>query len=169
MGDLAMRIEEFAGRSPTFVPELFFAGRTQAWGIFEDRFGRLRREFEVEIDGRWDGRVLTLDERFDFSDGEQDRRVWRLTKLDEGRYRAACDEVAGEPLVEVAGNALHFSYAIGLQIGNRHLPVRFDDWMFLQPHGVLVNRARVSKCGLRIGEATIFFSKPSAAHRDVGE
>lgn len=162
-----MRIEDFAGRAPALVPERFFAGETLAWGIFEDRFGRLRRDFRVAVEGRWDGRVLTLDERFAFSDGAAERRVWRLTKLDAGRYRAACDEVEGAPLVRVAGNALHFSYVIGLAINGRRLPVRFDDWMFLQPQDVLVNRARVSKFGLRLGEATIFFRKPEPAQRQV--
>jgi hypothetical protein len=35
--------------------------------------------------------------------------------------------------------------------------------MFLQPDGVLINRARVSKWGITIGEATIFFVKEAMA------
>ncbi len=37
--------------------------------------------------------------------------------------------------------------------------MKFDDWMFLQPGGVVINRARVSKWGIDIGEVTLFFSK----------
>ncbi len=163
-----MRIESFAGRGPAFVPEDYFAGETRAWGIFEDRFGRLRRDFQVAIQGRWDGRTLTLDEHVSFSDGERDRRVWRLTRQAEGRYLAACDEVEGEVPLRVAGNALNFSYRIALSIGGRRVRVRFDDWMFLLPGGVLVNRARVYKAGLRLGEASIFFARPEPlAERQV--
>jgi hypothetical protein len=37
--------------------------------------------------------------------------------------------------------------------------VHFNDWMFLQPSGVLLNRARVSKFGITIGEVTLAFMK----------
>ena len=44
------------------------------------------------------------------------------------------------------------------------IDVVFDDWMFLQPDDVLVNRATVSKFGFKVGEVTLFFTKggPSA-------
>ncbi|MBM3480321.1 MAG: DUF3833 domain-containing protein, partial [Alphaproteobacteria bacterium] len=41
--------------------------------------------------------------------------------------------------------------------------VDFDDWMFLQPGGVMLNRARVSKFGIAIGEVTLSFSRGGAA------
>ena len=46
-----------------------------------------------------------------------------------------------------------------LKIGERTLRVHFNDWMFLQSSGVMVNRARVSKFGIAIGEVTLFFQK----------
>jgi len=36
--------------------------------------------------------------------------------------------------------------------------VHFNDWMFLQPTGVLLNRARVTKFGVEIGTVTLSFS-----------
>ena len=58
-----MDIKKFEAATPQLVLEEYFAGKTRAWGIFEDRFGTLRRQFTVDIDGRWDGRTLVLDER----------------------------------------------------------------------------------------------------------
>jgi hypothetical protein len=37
--------------------------------------------------------------------------------------------------------------------------VKFDDWMFLQPGGVLLNRARMSKFGVELGQVTLSFMK----------
>ena len=45
----AMKPEDFEGKEPRFVLEDFFEGKTKAWGMFHDRFGNLRREFEVDI------------------------------------------------------------------------------------------------------------------------
>ena len=43
---------------------------------------------------------------------------------------------------------------------SKTLRVKFDDWMFLQPAGVLLNRARMSKFGVELGVTTIAFMKP---------
>ena len=44
--------------------EEFFYGDSVAYGQFQDVFGTVRRRFEVEIDGSWDGETLTLTEDF---------------------------------------------------------------------------------------------------------
>jgi len=48
-GCSTMKPEDFEGREPRFVLEEYFAGKTKAWGIFQDRFGTLRRQFTVDI------------------------------------------------------------------------------------------------------------------------
>ncbi len=94
-GCQSMQIEDFKDTEPKFVLEQYFEGKTKAWGIFEDRFGNLRREFVVDIDGTWDGTTLTLDERFDYADGEKDRRIWTIEKAEDGRYVGRADDVIG--------------------------------------------------------------------------
>jgi len=154
-----MKIENFAGRTPELVLEEFFLGHTRASGIFEDRFGNLRRQFEVDITGAVDGDTLTLDEHFIFADGETDRRVWTIRRIDETTYEGTADDVIGIAEGKVFGNALNWTYQIDLAIGERSLRVRFDDWLFLQPNGVLINRARVTKFGFEVGQVTLFFQR----------
>ena len=50
-----------------------------------------------------------------------------------------------------------------LKVGGSRVKVHFDDWMFLQPNGVLINKATVSKLGLDIGRVTIAFTKKADA------
>ncbi len=158
-----MTTEDFAGSKPEFLIERYFSGTTKAWGIFEDRFGRLRRSFTVDIVGEWDGEALTLTEDFLYDDGETERRVWRIRKLADGRYEGRAGDVVGVAEGRAAGRALNWRYTLALKVGDSTWNVRFDDWMFLQDGDVVINRARVSKFGFTIGEVTLFFRKPGAA------
>lgn len=162
-----MKIEDFEGTTPRLVLEEYFAGKTTAWGIFEDRFGSLRRQFKVDIRGTWDGRTLTMVEDFVYSDGETDRRTWRIEKLDDSRYRGRADDVIGTAEGTVMGKALTWSYDVMLKVGGSDLRVRFTDWLYLQDDEVMINRASVTKFGIEIGTVTLFFRKP-AGPRQAG-
>ena len=52
-GCMAMTSDDFTDKSPKFVLEKYFHGKTRAWGLFEDRFGNVRRQFVVDINGNW--------------------------------------------------------------------------------------------------------------------
>ncbi len=164
-----MRIEDFADRKPPLDLFAYFDGRSRAWGIFEDRFGNLRREFTVEIAGRREGAdTLILEEDFVYSDGETERRIWRIARKAPGVYEGNADGVIGVAEGRSAGNAFRFRYAFALKVGESRWNVDFDDWMFLQPGGVILNRARVSKWGFTLGEATISFMRVDDRRADGG-
>lgn len=159
-----MRIEDFSGREPRLDLYGYFEGRTRAWGIFEDRFGRLRREFTVDIVGRREGEDgFVLEEDFLYSDGETQRRVWQLRRVGPDRFEGTADDVVGVAHGRSVGNALNWNYVLALKIGERVWNVDFDDWMFLQPGGVMINRARVSKWGIDIGAVTLSFQRVTPA------
>lgn len=162
------RLADFEDTGPPLVLEEYFAGKTTAWGIFEDRFGKLRRQFTVDITGTWNGETLTLDERFVYEDGERATRVWQIRKTGPGMYEGRADDVAGVATGEVAGNALNWRYDLDLRVGDATYRVAFDDWMYLQSPTVLVNRAYVSKFGIGIGSVTLFFTKGAANARPGG-
>lgn len=160
VGCTNMNVTDFKSGKPRLVLEEYFAGQTIAAGIFQDRFGTVRRQFVVEIDGDWDGETLTMVEDFSYSDGETEQRIWKLTKLDEHRYEGTAEGVVGKASGEARGNAFNWIYTFDLKVGDSTWRVDFDDWMFLQPGGVLINKATVSKWGVTIGEVTLAFHKP---------
>lgn len=168
-GCTSMKPSDFKDAEPRLTIEEYFAGKTQAWGIFEDRFGNLRRQFTVDISGTWDGKELVLDERFQYRDGETDRRIWTIRKVGEHAYEGRAPDVIGTARGESHGNALNWRYDMDLKVGDGKFRVHFNDWMFLQPSGVLVNRARLTKLGFEIGEVTLFFmkAKPAAKAADA--
>ena len=155
-----MKIEDFEGTQPKFTLEEYFEGKTTAWGLFEDRFGNVQRQFVVDITGTMDGDTLILREDFIYDDGEKETREWRLTQTAEGRYEGITDNVIGTAEGQIVGNAFHWTYGFNLKVGESYWKVKFDDWMFMQPNGVLLNKAKVSRWGFTLGTVFISFSKP---------
>ena len=154
-----MNIEKFKGSQPTLILEDYFEGKTEAWGMFHDRFGNLKRTFKVDITGTIESNILTLDEKFLYDDGEQDSRVWTIKILGDNQYSGTASDVVGEAKGISEGNALNWKYKLNLKVGGSTILVDFDDWMFLQDRNVLMNRAEVKKWGLNIGVVSITFLK----------
>lgn len=139
--------------------EEFFLGRTRGIGIVEDRFGRLRRRFVCDMRGSWDHDIFVLDETFAYADGARDHRVWQVRSGPDGRYEGRADDVIGVATGTADADTLAWRYVLRLPIGGRTFDVRFDDRMYLLPDGVLLNRARMFKWGVRIGEVTLVFRR----------
>jgi len=137
----------------------YFDGTVDAWGQFEDRSGKVVKRFTVVIRGKVDGDQLTLDEDFSYSDGAQQKRVWRIQRLGDGRFAGSAGDVVGAAGGEAAGNALRWRYVLALEVDGRTWHVDFDDWMYLQDERVMLNRSVMSKWGIRLGEVFIAFRR----------
>jgi hypothetical protein len=149
----------YAAERPLLDIRSYFNGRVDAWGMFTDRSGAVVKRFTVVLDCRWTGDEGVLDEDFTFSDGTKQRRVWRLTHLGDGRFSGRADDVVGTATGQQRGNALQWQYTLALPVDGRTWNVQFDDWMVLMDERVLLNRATMSKFGVRLGEVTLAFQK----------
>jgi len=145
---------------PPFLPERYFARRLEAYGVFVDRFGTIRRQFEVAVSGRQTESGFVLDESFRYDDGETEERRWDVTALGNGRYEGRCADVVGVARGVCTANMLSWRYSFRLAMYGRKVTVRFDDVMVLQAGDILVNRATISKAGCRLGEVLLSF-RPS--------
>ena len=154
------QIQDYAQQKPTLDLQQYFNGPIVAHGLFTDRQGQVVKRFVVHMDCTWQGNEGTLDERFEYSNGERQRRVWHLTKLPDGRYTGRADDVVGQADGESAGNALRWRYTLALPVDGQTWHVQFDDWMFLMDEHTMLNRAAMSKFGIRLGEVTLSFHKP---------
>jgi hypothetical protein len=150
---------DYAGEKPLLDLRQYFSGELVAHGIFTDRSGKVVRRFVVQMTGSWQGNQGVLDERFTYSDGKTERRVWRLTDLGNGRYEGRADDVVGVAQGIAAGNALNWRYTLALPVEGRVWEVQFDDWMFLVDERVMLNKAVMSKFGIRLGEVTLSFQR----------
>jgi len=152
-------LEQFEAAPRQLVLEDYFDGKTTAYGLFEDRFGKVRRQFKVDITGEVEGNRLTLTEKFVYDDGERDTRVWEIDILGGGKYRGTAGDVPAAAVGQVSGNAFNWKYKVDLKVGDSVWNVGFNDWMFLMEDDVLINRAYVTRYGIEIGQVTIAFRK----------
>ncbi len=151
---------DYAAEKPVLDLKTYFNGELLAHGIFTDRSGKVVRRFTVKMSGTWQGKEGTLDERFTYSDGKTERRVWRLTDEGNGRWSGRADDVVGVALGQAAGNALNWRYTLALPVDGKVVEVQFDDWMYLVDERVMLNKAVMSKFGIYLGEVTLSFTKP---------
>jgi Protein of unknown function (DUF3833) len=150
---------DYAQEKPALDLAQYFNGTIDAWGMFQDRSGKVVKRFTVVIAAKWDGNVGTLDEDFTYADGSKDRRVWTITKLDANHYSGTAGDVNGSARGEAYGNALNWRYVLKLKVGDNIYNVNFNDWMYLMDDKVMLNRAEMSKFGFKLGEVTLSFRK----------
>ena len=155
-------VERYAGEQPQLDLVAFFSRPVQAWGMFQKRSGEVVKRFHVRIDSRLEGQRLILDEHFVYSDGTLQQRTWTLTPDGAGRWRGTAGDVVGEAIGEAAGNALHWRYRLDLPVDGRNWVMDMDDWMYLMDEDTLINRTRMSKLGVEVGQITLFFRRLSA-------
>ena len=150
---------DYAAEKPVLALEKYFNGELVAHGIFTDRGGKVVRRFTVLMKCSWSGDDGVLDEDFIYSDGTQQKRIWRLKRFPDGRYTGTADDVIGEALGQARGNAFNWKYTLALPVDGKVWNVEFDDWMYLMDGRVMLNTAVMSKWGFRLGEVTLSFVK----------
>ena len=161
-------VGSYADTGPSLNLFEFFEGESVAYGIFEDRFGNLRRRFKVVIEGDIDGDTLTLTEDFLYADGEVQQRIWVIENTGQNAaglqlYSGRAGDVIGSAEGQVAGAAMNWRYDVNLQIDGSDWQVHFDDWIYQLDDKVAINRAEVRKYGVAIGSVTLVFLRGAAA------
>ena len=139
--------------------EEFFDGHVLATGQFQDTFGTVRRRFDVDIKGTWDGTTLTLVEDFVYEDGSEEQRIWRMTKTGQNTWTGKADGVRGTAKGRSDGDTFNWAYKIDLPVPDGTLRVAFDDWLWQLSDTRVYNRGYMKKYGVDIGEVQITFDK----------
>jgi hypothetical protein len=152
-------IEDYAQDKPTLDLRSYFNGKVDAWGIFTDRQGKVVKRFTVDMTCTWQGEEGVLDERFAYSDGTSEQRIWRLTHLGAGRYQGTAGDVVGTASGQTRGNAFRWGYTLALPVSGTVLHVSMDDWMYLMNERVMLNKARMTKWGIHLGDVTLSFTR----------
>ena len=152
-------VSEYADNTPVMVVEEFFNGSLRAHGIVKDRGGKVIRYFNASINASWVDGVGTLDEVFRFDDGEEQRRIWKLARDDDGNYVGTANDVVGSSTLEVAGNSLFLDYVLRIPYGDGTLDLNIDDRMYLVSERVLINESVMTKWGFDVGQITLVIEK----------
>jgi hypothetical protein len=152
-------VEDYASQKPVLDLRTYFNGVVDAWGIFTDRNGKVVKRFTVEMKCQWQNGQGILDEDFVYADGTKEKRVWQLTDQGDGVYVGTAGDVVGTAQGQTRGNAFNWRYTLALPVDGSILHVQMDDWMYLMNERVMLNKARMTKLGVHLGDVTLSFTK----------
>jgi hypothetical protein len=158
-GCSSVSIDDYKENKPVMVLEKFFDGRLNAQGIVKNRSGKVIRYFNASIDASWVDGVGTLDEKFEFDDGEKQTRVWKLVKDGPGRYTASANDVVGSSTLKVAGNSIFLDYVLRIPYDGDTLDVVVEDKMYLVSEQMVINESIMKKWGFEVGKITLAIEK----------
>ena len=94
----AMKPEDFKNKEPRLIIEEYLSGNVKAWGVLQNRSGKVTRQFSADLNGTWDGKQLILKEKFNWDDGEIQDREWTITKINENNYEGTAGDVFGKAI-----------------------------------------------------------------------
>ena len=154
-----MKPTDFKDQKPRLIIEEYLSGNVKAWGILQNRSGKVTRQFSADLNGKWDGKQLILDEKFFWNDGEVQTRQWKIDKIDEHNYEGIAGDVVGTAKGFSYGSAFKLEYVLLVPVKGREIKITFDDWIFKQSDTIAINRAKMTKFGFKVAELTVVFVK----------
>jgi hypothetical protein len=155
----SVSVSDYAATSPALDLRDFLNGELRAYGMLQDRAGRMTRRFTATLQGSWNGDEGVLAEVFYFDDGEVQERTWRLSHLGEGRYSGTAGDVVGMAAGSIGGSVFHWQYQLDVPWRDDSIVVNLDDWLYLIDDKHLLNRTTLRKFGFRVGELTLVIEK----------
>ena len=158
-GNQVMKPQDFDNKEPRLIIEEYLAGNVKAWGVLQNRSGKVTRQFSADLNGSWDGKQLILREKFNWDDGEIQNREWTINKIDENNYEGTAGDVVGKAQGYSYGPAFKFEYVLLVPVKGKEMKITFDDWIFKQDDRVAINRATMTKFGFKVAELTVVFVK----------
>lgn len=154
--------QDYQNNEPKLDIRNYLNGKVKAWGILEDRSGKITRRFVVDMKGKWYGNEGILEEYFTFDDGEKSQRIWKIFFKDDHNFTAKAGDVIGQATGSQYGNVMQMKYVLDLEVDKEKqtkYEVTLDDWMYLLDEKTLVNKSTIKKFGITFGKLTIFFQK----------
>jgi hypothetical protein len=150
----SQKASDIAQALPRFVPEEVLIGNMTGEGAIFDRFGTFQRSFVIHLNGsRLEDDKVELKERLVYDTGEEETRTYLFNKISDSQYEATSESgLVGSAKIESVGNILRWNYLFEVPYRGKKRHMRFDDWMFLQKNGSIINRATVYWWGIRVAE-----------------
>lgn len=159
LGGCSSTLVDYRSSQPTFDMQSFFNGKLRAYGMVQDRSGKVIRRFHADLTGRWQGREGILEEDFYYDDGETERRVWSLQKQSDGSYTGTASDVTRQAFGSSQGFAFNWKYTLAIVVDGETWNIDLNDWLYQLDSSRLINRAEMRKWGFKVGEITLVIEK----------
>lgn len=158
-GCASITVDDYKGQNPPFDFENFFTGNLEADGFFQDRSGKVIRHIYCKMKATKRDGAIVLSEDFEYSDGKKDHREWIIKKNNSGELEATAGDVKGVVKMQTQGFAFNMKYTLRLKTDDGVIDVNMDDWMYKVKDGLVLNKTKMSKFGIYLGEVTLAIRK----------
>ncbi len=158
-------VEDYKDNKPVVQFKEFYSGPVEAWGIIQDFNDKVIRTFTIQINGQWQDNKGSIEEIFHWSDDTTTHRVWHFDQISDHQFKATTDDMDGDAIGIESGNAIYWQYKLKVPINGEVFEFDFEDWSYAIDGEVLINRSKMKKMGITVGNVTIMMKKknvPSA-------
>ena len=131
-------------------PNAFFIGATEGVGVERDGFGRMRRRFRTQAEGRAieTYTAVSVTETYCFDDGQIDVWRWVISASPGGKFVAAEIGQQSGIVSETAGEDLWFRFRRGFTPTKALIPVAFTVRMTMLTPQTMLQATNVSVLGI---------------------
>lgn len=126
-------------------------GKSIGAGVFRVDLTGAERRFKARLDGRVDGDRLTVVEDFFYDDGEQSRLTWVFDRAGPGKWTGRREDTVGVANVVETENEIRLSYFADFRSGDELTRLGFEDVIYFDPDGRVINDAIVTRFGIPVG------------------
>jgi len=152
-------VKDYVDEKPSLDLREFLNGPISGSGAFFGFGAKQVRRFTITMNGSWSGNVGKIEEEFCYHDGEKGDRCWNMNFGSAGSFTATAHDVVDQAHGLQCGNSSLMRYKMIIPRGKGQIIVSMEDWFFLMEDGILINRARMTKFGLKVGEIIASFQK----------
>lgn len=152
-------ISDYQSTTPTFDMKTFFDGKLAAYGMVQNRNGKVIRRFRADLIGSWEGNKGLLEEDFFYDDGETQRRVWNLVKHGDNNYSGVASDTVGEATGQSQGFAFNWRYTLAIDVDGTTWDIDLNDWIYQLDESRLINQTEMTKWGFNVGQITLIIEK----------
>ncbi|MBT4443116.1 MAG: DUF3833 domain-containing protein [Oceanospirillaceae bacterium] len=152
-------ISDYQSTTPAFNMKTFFDGKLAAYGMVQNRDGKVIRRFRADLIGSWEGNKGLLEEDFFYDDGETQRRVWNLMKHGDNNYSGVASDTVGEATGQSQGFAFNWRYTLAIDVDGTTWDIDLNDWIYQLDESRLINQTEMTKWGFNVGQITLIIEK----------
>ncbi len=160
-----VEIQDYTNTQPTLNLRTFFDGELRAYGVLQNRSGKVTRKFTADIEANWDGNTGYLNEVFVFDDGERAIRNWTLNVEPSGNVFGTANDVIGIAKGRISGSAMRWVYTLSVPYNDGTIHVKIDDWLYLVNNEKIINKSVLKKFGFTVGHLTLVIEKTTNVKR----
>lgn len=152
-------LSDYESSRPEFNMQDFFTGKLHAYGMVQDRSGKVLRRFRADLIGTWNGNSGILKEVFYYDDGEEQQRNWSLVRQPNDLYVGTAGDVIGQASGRSKGFAFNWRYTLAIDVDGQTWNIDLNDWIYQLDESRLINRTKMTKWGFNVGEITLLIEK----------